>query len=157
MRTRTTSWASNVGRRAIERTVSGATTRPVGFIGPSGSGKTAHLREAFQQIGVEPRWITARDAFEGIIDALRDDRYDRWREGFENDPRPLVMEHVEDLRGKQRTMEELRHLLDVRQARGNATVLTLTLGPRVDEVVAWLRTFSELIAVRASASGTVRA
>ena len=54
------------------------------------------------------------------------------------DPRPLVVEHLEDLRGKPSTREELRRLLVLRAANGGATVLTLTAGRDDAEIVKWL-------------------
>jgi hypothetical protein len=125
-------------RKAIERTISGDATRPLCLIGPSGSGKTRQLREALRAVALEGLWTTARDTADAVVEALSAGRYDSWREAFAGDPRPLVIEHVEDLRGRHRTLEELRCLLDLRRARGHASLLTLTLEPRSEDVVNWL-------------------
>jgi hypothetical protein len=81
---------------------------------PLGSGKTSRLRAAFHTCGVEPLWTTARDAAGEIVEALQAHHYEPWREAFVSDPRPLVVEHMEDLHGRTRTLEELRQVLVMR-------------------------------------------
>jgi hypothetical protein len=67
--------------------------------------------------------------------AVRADRYERWCEALESDPRPLVMEHLEDLRGRARTLEELRRCMERRLSHGGTTILTLTLTAAADDVL----------------------
>lgn len=125
-------------RSAIERALSGEATRPLCLIGPSGSGKTRRLREAVRALALEALWTTARDTADAAVQAMRAGRYPSWREAFTSDPRPLVIEHLEDLRGKPRTLEELRCILDVRRSHGHPSVLSLTLEPRSEDVLSWL-------------------
>jgi chromosomal replication initiation ATPase DnaA len=132
-------------RSRIDRAVSGEPKRPVCVAGQSGIGKTTHLRAAFRASNQDPRWTTAREAVDEMVAALRADRYGCWREGLENDPRPLVMEHVEDLRGKPRTMEELRRCMERRLSHGGVTILTLTLEPGADDVLAWVSQCADVI------------
>jgi hypothetical protein len=56
-----------------------------------------------------------------------------------------VIEHVEDLRGKPSTREELRRLLQSRRDLGHATVLTVTSTAGDAEVVEWLEGWSEVL------------
>jgi hypothetical protein len=67
--------------------------------------------------------------------AVRADRYERWCEVLESDSRPLVMEHLEDLRGGPRTLEEVRRCLERRLSHGGTTILTLTLTVAADDVL----------------------
>lgn len=61
--------------------------------------------------------------------------FERWCEVLESDPRPLVMEHLEDLRGRPRTLEELRRCMERRLSHGGTTILTLTLTAAADDVL----------------------
>jgi hypothetical protein len=58
-----------------------------------------------------------------------------------------VVEHLEDLRGKPSTREELRRLLAIRAARGGATVLTLTAGRGDTEIVGWLDGWADVVSL----------
>jgi chromosomal replication initiation ATPase DnaA len=125
-------------RGAIARALAAQAPRPLCLVGRSGGGKTTLLRQALAEDGVEARWTTARDVVDEIVHAMRSGRYDRWREAFARDPRPVVIEHLEDLHGKRQTQQELGQLLDLRLSRGLAVVLTLTLEAKVVEMVEWL-------------------
>jgi hypothetical protein len=125
---------SRRARSRIDRAVSGA-PRLVCIAGRSGIGKTAHLRAAFRASNREARWTTAREAVDEMAAAVRANRYERWCEVLENDPRPLVMEHLEDLRGRPRTLAELRRGMERRLSHGGTTILTLTLTAAADDVL----------------------
>jgi hypothetical protein len=58
-----------------------------------------------------------------------------------------VVEHLEDLRGKPRTREELRRLLLLRAAHGGATLLTSTGGRGHAEIVRWLGTWADTVSL----------
>jgi hypothetical protein len=62
-----------------------------------------------------------------MVEAIRADRLNAFREGIANDPRPLVVEHLEDQKGRARTQAEVRRLIDDRLDGGHRVFLTLTL------------------------------
>ena len=62
------------------------------------------------------------------------------------DRRPLCVEHLEDLRGKPRTREELRLLL-TRAALRRPVLLTLTRARRDRDVLRWLRGWAEVVSL----------
>jgi hypothetical protein len=90
---------------------------------------------------------STRDLVAQMTEAIRDDRYSRYREAFTGDERPRFLEHVEDLRGLAVTRDEVRRLVEARAARGRCTVLTMTRARGDAEVVEWLASWSELLAV----------
>lgn len=94
---------------------------------------------------VEPVFRSAFDLAGEMADALRGDSFDRFRRALTGDERPLVVEHLEDLRGKPSTREELRHLLQSRTDQGHATLLTVTNATGDAEVVEWLDGWTEVI------------
>jgi hypothetical protein len=87
-----------------------------------------------------------------MVAALCTDRLDLWREALAGDPHALVVEHVEDLRGRPRTMDELRRCIERRLALGGPTILTLTLAPGAEDVLEWLNQCTDVILERASHS-----
>jgi hypothetical protein len=121
----------------IERTLAGHGRR-LALVGRSGCGKTALLREVLDGRKIEPRWMTARDLVDTIADAIRRGTQDRILTALGGEVRPLVVEHLEDLRAKPRTLEELRRLLEVRTHNGGAAFLTLTTRPGSGDVARWL-------------------
>jgi hypothetical protein len=135
---------SRRARSRIESAVSGA-PRLVCVAGRSGVGKTAHLRAAFRAISREARWTTAREAADEMAAAVRANRYESWCEALESEPRPLVMEHLEDLRGRPRTLAELRRSMERRLFRGGTTILTLTLTAAADDVLDSVSQYAEVI------------
>jgi hypothetical protein len=132
-------------RSLIDRAVSGAPARLVCVAGRSGVGKTAHLRAAFRASNREARWTTARETVDEMAAAVRANRYERWCEVLEGDPRPLVMEHLEDLRGRPLTLEELRRCMERRLSRGGTTILTLTLTAAAGDVLDSVRQYAGVI------------
>jgi hypothetical protein len=132
-------------RSLIDRAVSGARARLVCVAGRSGVGKTAHLRAAFRASNREARWTTARETVDEMAAAVRANRYERWCEVLERDPRPLVMEHLEDLRGRPLTLEELRRCMERRLSRGGTTILTLTLTAAAGDVLDSVRQYAGVI------------
>lgn len=113
--------------------------------GRSGIGKTADLRAALRTHDLDTRWTTARETVDDIVAAMRTDRYASWCQAFTGDRRPLVIEHVEDLRGKARTMQEVRLCMEERLSRGALTILTLTLSPGAADVLEWVSGFADVI------------
>ena len=96
---------------------------------------------------LEPVWYSAVDLVERVVEALRCEGYAALRAALATDPRPLVVEHLEDLRAKPSTREELRRLLVIRAARGGATVLTLTAGRGDTEIVRWLDGWADVVSL----------
>ncbi len=131
----------------VERVLSGAATRPLALVGRSGCGKSTLLRTAFSAHGVEVAWTTARDLVDGVVAAIRTGQIEAHREAFVNDARPLVVEHLDDLRGKVLTQHELRQLVDARVAQGHAVFLTLTVQQRTDDVAEWLGECAEVVQI----------
>ena len=73
-----------------------------------------------------------------------------WRENSPSipvDPRPLVVEHGEDLRGMEATTSELRWLFEARVAAGRAVVVTVTTGRGSGDLVRWLRGCADVVEV----------
>jgi chromosomal replication initiation ATPase DnaA len=112
--------------------------RPLAISGRTGVGKTTLLRAVATEGDIEAVWYSAADLVERIVEALRSDGYVVLRAALATDPRLLVVEHLEDLRGKPSTRQELRRLLLLRAANSGATVLTLTAGRDDAEIVRWL-------------------
>jgi chromosomal replication initiation ATPase DnaA len=121
--------------------------RPLAIAGRTGVGKTALLRALAAEADVEPAWCSAVDLVEQVVEALRCDVYDAWCDALVTDPRPLVVEHLEDLRGKPRTREELRRLLRLRAAKSGATLLTSTRGRGHAEIVKWLGGWADFVSL----------
>jgi chromosomal replication initiation ATPase DnaA len=117
--------------------------RPLAIEGRSGSGKTQLLRELWPEAQLT-RWSSARDLIDEAVEAVRADRYAAFEEAMATDERPLVVEHIEDLRAKPRTREELKRALCLRAAGGRPTVLTLTTGRGRSEIVRWLGRWADL-------------
>lgn len=80
-----------------------------------------------------------------MVAAVRANRYERWCEVLASDPRPLVMEHLEDLRGRPRTLEELRRCMERRLSHGGTTILTLTLTASAVDVLEWVSQCADVI------------
>jgi hypothetical protein len=83
--------------------------RPLAIEGPSGARKTRLLRELAEAAPVW--WCTARGLADEAVEAMRADRYVAFEKAVATDARPLVIEHIEDLRTKPRTRMELRRVL----------------------------------------------
>lgn len=113
--------------------------------GRSGSGKTRLIRGVAREGRVEPTWTTAFALATEMTEAVREGRYERYRAGFTSNRRPLVLEHVEDLRGKPVTRGEVRRLLMERAANDCPTLLILTTGSQGDgEILEWLASWTEV-------------
>jgi hypothetical protein len=136
-------WAE--AQDAIRRALDAAAGRPVCVVGPSGSGKTTHLRAVFAADERAPVWTTARDTVDSLVAAMRQDPAARWQAAFTDEPRPVVVEHLEDMRGRLRTMDVLRDVFEMRASLGHRTVLSLTLGPGAEAVLAWVKDFADVI------------
>jgi hypothetical protein len=119
------------------------TSRTLAIEGPSGAGKTRLLREVTAEAG-PAWWCAATDLVQEAVDALRGDRYAAFTTSLATDPRPLVIEHIEDLRAKPRTRAELRRALLLRAAEGRATILTLTTGRGRSEIMRWLARWADV-------------
>jgi chromosomal replication initiation ATPase DnaA len=121
--------------------------RPLAITGRTGGGKTTLLRALAAEGGLLPVWCPAVDLAARLAEALRREGYPAFRAALAADPRPLVVEHLEDLRGKPRTREELRELVLLRAANGGASILTLTTGHGHAEIVRWLRGWAEVVSL----------
>jgi hypothetical protein len=94
----------------------------------------------------ETVWYTAFDLVDELTRSIRDGRYESYREALVQDDRPLYVEHLEDLRGKPRTREELGLLLG-RAATRRPILLTLTRTKDDAEILAWLRARAEVFSL----------
>jgi chromosomal replication initiation ATPase DnaA len=121
--------------------------RAFAISGRTGVGKTTLLRAVTAEGDLEPVWYSAVELVERVVEALRCEGYAALRAALATDPRPLVVEHLEDLRGRPSTREELRRLLLLRAARGGATVLTLTAGRDDTEIVGWLDGWADVVSL----------
>jgi chromosomal replication initiation ATPase DnaA len=115
----------------------------IAIAGRSRTGKTTLLRRVAREASSDVVWYSAVDLVSELIDAIRTDRHEECRRHLETDPRPVCIEHLEDLRGKARTRHELRHVLQGASAR-RAVVLTLTRSRDDAEVLDWLRSWAHL-------------
>jgi hypothetical protein len=88
-------------------------------------------------------WCSARDLADEMVAAARADRVTSYGSSFAADPRPVCIEHLEDLRGKPRTRHELRHLLQ-HAAERRPVLLSLTRSRNDADVLAWLRSWAEV-------------
>lgn len=137
--------APEVVRRLLHA-VSPPPTRPLALRGRTGSGKTTLLREVALRSARETVWYTAFDLVDELTRSIRDGRYESYREALVQDDRPLYVEHLEDLRGKPRTREELGLLLG-RAATRRPILLTLTRTKDDAEILAWLRARAEVFSL----------
>lgn len=129
---------------AIDRTLAARGPRPLALVGRSGCGKTALLQTALDAAGAQPTWTTARALADTLVDAIRRGAHDEALATLVDEPRPLVIEHLEDLHGMTRTLEELRRLVEARRRRGLPVFLTLTTQPGAEGVARWLARHAEV-------------
>lgn len=122
-------------------------TRPLVVLGRTGTGKTRLLRSVVSRARHEVVHASARHLVEHMIKAIRDAHYPIYREAFTGDERHWFLEHVEDLRGLAATRDEVRRLLEERAARGHHTVLTMTRVRGDGEILEWLASWTELLAL----------
>jgi chromosomal replication initiation ATPase DnaA len=120
--------------------------RPLVIAGPTGAGKTTLLRALAGKTDRAPVWCPAVDLAGWVVDAIRDGCYPALRASLAADPRPLVVEHLEDLRGKPRTRAELRELLKS-SSEHRSVLLTLTRARRDRDVRRWLRGWAEVVSL----------
>lgn len=132
--------------RRLLRAVSSSLSRPVALRGRTGSGKTTLLREVAQRSARDTVWSTAFDLADELSRAIREGRYEGYCEALVQDDRPLYVEHLEDLRQKPRTRDELGRLFG-RAAVRRPILLTLTHTEGDAEVLAWLRARSEVLSL----------
>jgi chromosomal replication initiation ATPase DnaA len=126
-------------------------SRPLAIEGRSGVGKTRLLRE----LAADAEgwwWCSARDYVEDAVEAVRAERYSTFVSAVATDARPLVIEHIQDLRAQPRTRAELRHALLLRAAAGGTTILTLTTGRSRREIVRWLGRWADVVELARSAT-----
>lgn len=134
-----------VGRK-VRAALRRGTSRPLAIEGPSGAGKTRLLRGLAAE--ADPAWwCSAKDLVEEAVEAMRGDRYPAFKAAVATDTRPLMIEHIEDLRAKPQTRAELRRVLLLRAAEGGATILTLTAGRGRSEMVRWLGRWAEVVSL----------
>src|SRR5215470_3133287 len=138
--------ASHV-RARIRAVLGHQSRRLLAIEGRSGAGKTRLLRELLPT-GEATRWLTARDLVDAAVRAIVDDRYATFESAFVTDQRLLVIEHVEDLRGKPRTRAEVERAVRLRAAAGGTTLLTLTTGRNTNELRRWLSDWADLTSLR---------
>jgi chromosomal replication initiation ATPase DnaA len=129
---------------AIGRALAAGGSLPLAIVGPSGCGKSTQLRGAMRARGLEPLRLSGFDLVNEMVEAIRADRLNAFRESIANDPRPLVVEHLEDQKGRARTQAEVRRLIEDRLDGGHRVFLTLTLAGGAEDVVEWLGQFAEV-------------
>jgi len=120
-----------------------ARRRPLALCGRSRAGKTTLLREAVRTAGRQAVWRPAFELAGELVEAIRCGVQESYAAALVADSRPLCVEHMEDLREKPRTREELCRLLS-RAARHRPVLLTATRARGDAEVVVWLRSWTEL-------------
>ncbi len=121
-------------------------SRPIVLQGRSGSGKTTLVKSLVRATRRDAAWCSAFDLTTQLADAIREGRYDSLCSDLARDHRPLCVEHLEDLRRKPRTREELRVVL-ARAAKRRPVLLTLTRSRGTAEVVRWLRPWVQLLSL----------
>jgi hypothetical protein len=129
---------------AVRRLLDAPAGRPLALVGRSGSGKTTLLRAALGERRPAPLWLTAVGVVGDLISAIRSERAAEYEHSFAADPRPLVVEHLEDVRARERAQVELQRLFIDRARRRRAVLLTLTLGRGTDGVIEWLGRFADV-------------
>jgi chromosomal replication initiation ATPase DnaA len=129
----------------LQRCFSEPTSRPLALVGPTGSGKTTLLRATLEASGVQGHWMTARDLVERLVAAIREERLEEFRSALASDPRPLVVEHLEDLRERPGARREIEELLRARAERQHPAVLTLTQASGTEGVASWVRACAEVV------------
>ena len=118
--------------------------RPLALRGRSRSGKTTLLRDSARRAGRQAVWCSAFDLANELAEAIRGGTHESYSAALIGDRRPLCVEHLEELRGKPRTREELRLLL-TQAALRRPVLLTLTRTRGDAELVRWLRPWAELL------------
>ena len=117
--------------------------RPLALAGRSRCGKTTLLREAVRRAGRQTVWCSAFDLANELVEAIWGGVRQTYSAAVVGDPRPLCVEHLEDLRENPRTREELRRLLK-RAAPHRPVLLTVTRTRGDAEILRWLRCWAEL-------------
>ena len=129
--------ANQLAVRAADVVIAEPSTRynPLVIVGPAGTGKT-HLLHAIANALADPDGphrrvaCTTASAFsEELILALRDDTVDRWRARYRSAD-VLCLDGVHFVAGKQRSQEELFHLLNTAREFGKQVVVTSEVAPR---------------------------
>lgn len=129
--------ANQLALRAADVVVAEPATRynPLVIVGAAGTGKT-HLLHALANALADPDGphrrvaCTTASAFsEELILALRDDTVDRWRARYRSAD-VLCLDGVHFLAGKQRSQEELFHLLNAAKEFGKQVIVTSEAAPR---------------------------
>jgi chromosomal replication initiation ATPase DnaA len=118
--------------------------RPLAIVGRTGSGKTTLLRAAATERASTPFWSSAEGLFQDMVQAIREEKYEAFIERVAGDPKPLIVEHLEDLRDRETTRTEVRRLLLRRSRLGGPTILSLTIARGAAEV-AWLDGWSDVV------------
>jgi chromosomal replication initiation ATPase DnaA len=129
--------ANQLAVRAADVVIAEPATRynPLVIVGPAGSGKT-HLLHAIANALADPDGphrrvaCTTASAFsEELILALRDDTVDRWRARYRSAD-VICLDGIHFVAGKQRSQEELFHLLNTAREFGKQVVVTSEVAPR---------------------------
>jgi chromosomal replication initiator protein len=113
----------------------GARYNPLVITGPAGVGKTHLLHaignalQARQELPLRVACVGAAKYSEELILALREDTLARWRARYRAAD-VLLFDDVHFLGGKERTQEELFHLLNVFRDLGKQVVLATEVPPR---------------------------
>ena len=136
--------ASKIAPKVLGALTRPGVRRPLVLRGRSGSGKTTLLRTAVEESGREAVWCSAIDLAHDMVEAIREGRHEAYRAGLAEDPRALCVEHLEDLRDRPRTREEVRHMLE-RAARTRPILLTLTHARGHVAIARWLRPWTEIV------------
>jgi hypothetical protein len=129
--------------RGVVGVLYGSCRRPFALAGRSGCGKTKLLRQSARRAGRQAVWLSAIDLASELAEAIRCGRQEHYSVALAGDRRPLCVEHLEDLRERPRTREEVRLLLR-RAAARRPVLLTLTRTRGDAEVVRWLRSWADV-------------
>jgi chromosomal replication initiator protein len=121
--------ANQLALRAAQQVVQspGREYSPLVLTGAGGSGRTHLLHaigNALTAAGVHNVACVSADIFaEQLVSALREGTVERWRARYRN-AGALLLDDAESVAGKERTQDELFHLLNAMQAAGRQVVLT---------------------------------
>lgn len=116
-------------------------SRTVLLVGPAGVGKS-HLGHAaaaqLQSRGKLVRLASTDSFMGGYVTAARTNALAAYRREWNEGSDVLVVEHVDDLAGKDRTTDEVVELVLARYRRGSRSLLSATVTPTEKSMRRWL-------------------
>lgn len=101
--------------------------------GAAGTGKTTILQATAQLLrDVDPDFqapiLSSEDFYQDVVTAYQMKSFDKFKRAYRK-PDWLMLDGIHHLKNKQRTQEELLHLLDHRERAGKVTIFTANVPP----------------------------